>query len=67
MITDIFRMSAFWSGVYLYIRTIVPLFAPNLPPIFWTATDGFVGMILTVLVAAKVIQGNAERKLRPPK
>lgn len=63
MLKRLIRQPAFYAAIYAWLRGIVPLFVPTIPPLALTLTDSLVASLLTLYTGGKVYAGiQNERK-----
>ena len=63
MLKRLIRQPAFYAAIYAWLRGIVPLFVPTIPPLALTLTDSLVASLLTLYTGGKVYAGiQADRK-----
>lgn len=57
MLQRLIRQPAFYAAIWAWLRGIVPLFIPTIPPLALTLTDSLVASILTLYTGGKVYAG----------
>lgn len=57
MLQKLIRQPAFYAAIYAWVRGIVPLIFPTIPPLALTLTDGLVASILSIYTGGKVYAG----------
>lgn len=63
MLQRMIRQPAFYAAIYAWLRGIVPLVFPTIPPLALSLTDGLVASLLTLYTGGKVYAGiQVERK-----
>lgn len=57
MLQRLIRQPAFYAAIYAWLRGIVPLIVPTIPPLALTLTDTLVASLLTLYTGGKTYAG----------